>query len=711
MEKQLLLTDAQLASELAKCEYCEEKPCQTACPADCSPFEFIMAAKKGLPADFKRAAKKIMKNNPLGGVCGMVCPDRHCMAACSHKNFDGAVNIPAVQATVVQKARDLKVFDAYDKVKGTKGKVAVVGAGPAGLAAAAVLAQHGYKVDIYEQRKAAGGACNLIPEYRLSRAMLAADIKFVLGLGDIKLLTGKTVADPAKLARQYQAVVAAAGLWSPLKMNIPGEERAITALDYLSNPKKYNLKGAVAVIGGGATAADCAVTAKLRGAKRVEMFTLEKAGEMPLTAKEMNELLAEGIELTGRTRVTSISSAAKGLVLDTCKITLNGEKFSLRDLTEVAGSDQERAGFSAVIMAIGARRGLELKPAKGVYYAGDAANGPTTVVEAAAAGKNCALQVMAALEGKRAPKIDKPVKSYVELPGYVHTPVSLETKFFGRTIRSPFLLSAAPPSDGYEQMVKAYEAGWAGGIMKTAFWNVPIHIPAGYMKAFDATTYGNCDNVSGHSLARVTKECKKLVKEWPDRLTMLSTGGPVTGNDKTDRAGWQRNTRICEDAGAYGVEYSLSCPQGGDGTEGDIVSQNAALTAKIIDWIMEVSDPNVPKLFKLTAAVTSIYPILKAIKGVLAKYPKKKAGITLANTFPVVGFRAQPGKKNWEEAIVYGMSGEGVTPISYLTLTSAVPHGIEISGNGGPMDYKAAADFLAIGVKTVQFCTIVMKYG
>ncbi|MFH1351985.1 MAG: 4Fe-4S dicluster domain-containing protein, partial [bacterium] len=255
--------------------------------------------------------------------------------------------------------------------------------------------------------------------------------------------------------------------------------------------------------------------------------------------------------------------------------------------------------------------------------------------------------------------------------------------------------------------------GWAGGIMKTSFDGVPIHIPGEYMHTFSETTYGNCDNVSGHTLSRVCGEVRRLVKEFPDRLTMASTGGPVTGNDKEDRKGWQANTRKLEEAGVMGIEYSLSCPQGGDGTEGDIVSQNAALTAKIIGWIMEVSSPEIPKLFKLTGAVTSIVPIVRAIKEVLDKCPGKNAGITLANTFPVVDFRAgaRRGGKKWDEAIVFGMSGEGVAPISYNTLVNAMPVGLTISGNGGAMNYKQAAHFLAIGVKTVQFCTMPTKYG
>jgi dihydropyrimidine dehydrogenase (NAD+) subunit PreA len=259
-------------------------------------------------------------------------------------------------------------------------------------------------------------------------------------------------------------------------------------------------------------------------------------------------------------------------------------------------------------------------------------------------------------------------------------------------------------------MKKAYEAGWAGGIMKTAFDNVDIHIPGEYMIVFNEHTYGNCDNVSEHTIDRVCTEIKQLIAEYPDRLTMASTGGPVSGDDAADKAGWQSNTKKLEASGVMGIEYSLSCPQGGDGTHGDIVSQNAELTAKIIDWIMEVSQPNIPKLFKLTGAVTSIVPIIDAIKAVLDKYPHKQAGVTLANTFPTLAFRDKP-RGRWDEGVLFGMSGEGVLPISYLTISRASGRGVSISGNGGPMDYKGAADFLALGAETVQFCTIVEKYG
>jgi len=709
-----ILTDAQLRFEMSKCEYCEEKPCREACPAHCSPADFIRAAMVGETSDIARAAADIMTANPFGGVCGLVCPDRHCQAACVYKKFNSAVEIPSVQATLVAKAKALGVMPTMPAVTPSGKKVAVVGAGPAGLAAAAMLARHGHAVTVFERDEALGGSCRLIPEHRLPRDVLDSDIDFLLSLGDITVRHGQTVADPAALLGQgFDGVVAASGLTQPITLGVDGEEMALRGLEYLRHPEKHPLSGRrVMVVGGGATAVDCAVTAHLAGAAQVEMMCLERLDEMPLTARERGELLEHGIALTGRARLSAIHvNGGKVAGISTVKVDLpDGVAFVPSAVRDVLGSVQERSEFDAVIVAIGARRGLPRGDNPLVVYAGDFDVGPSTVVTAAAGGKNAALELDASLQGQARPNIPDRRKSFVRIPGYNTLPVPLTTNFFGRIIPSPFLLSAAPPSDGYEQMKKAYEAGWSGGIMKTAFDGVPIHIPGEYMHAFDRTTYGNCDNVSGHALERVCREVKQLVREWPDRLTAASTGGPVTGNDESDKLGWQSNTRKLEAAGAMAIEYSLSCPQGGDGTEGDIVSQNAALTAKIIDWVMSVGDPEVPKLFKLTAAVTSVAVILKAVKVVFDRYPNKKAGVTLANTFPTLFFR-KGEKKEWEEGIVVGMSGEGVTPISNLTLATVSNLGVTISGNGGPMDYKAAANFLALGARTVQFCTVAMKHG
>ncbi len=709
----LIMTPAQLNAELLRCEFCEEKPCREACPANCSPADFIMAARIGNASDIRRSAYEIMHANPLGGVCGMVCPDTLCMAACTHKKFDGAINIPLVQATIVERAKSLGGIPPFTKAKPKGMKVAVIGGGPAGLATAAALAQMGYAIEIFEASDRLGGMANLIPDHRLDKSVLKTDIEFVLSLGDITVKLGTPVKEPRVLLGQgFAAICVTAGLWKPIELGIENEASAIKMVDLLSKPSTYQFSGRVAVVGGGATAVDCAITARQRGAEHVEMFMLEKLAEMPLTIKERQELLDFDIEVNGRTQITRILTREGQISgLETRKVDLAaGKPFSPANVRPLEATTGIREGFNQVVIAIGMRPALSRDQAAGMFYAGDFANGPRTVVEASASGKNAAIEIDAFLTNKDKPVIAKATKSYSPLAGYTPVPVSLETGFFGRRIISPYLVSASPSSDGLEQVRQAYQAGWAGVVMKTAFDNIPIHIPGEYMFTFNEFTYANSDNVSGHSLDRVCREVGLLVKEWPDRLTMASTGGPVTGHDENDAKGWQANTRKLESAGAMGIEYSLSCPQGGDGTEGDIVSQNAVLTARIIDWIMQVGDPEIPKLFKLTAAVTSIVPILRAIRTVLDRYPHKKAGITLANSFPTLAFRPAPGR-SWEEGVVVGMSGEGVAPISYLTLAGAVPEGIEISGNGGPMDYKAAMNFLALGVKTVQFCTIVMKHG
>ena len=708
------LTSRQLQAELFRCEYCEEKPCKAACPSNCSPFDFIMAARLGNPSDLKRSAAEVMRHNPLGGVCGVVCPDTLCMAACTRKLFDGAINIPGIQATVVEKAKRLGGIPRFFTTKPNGMKVAVIGGGPAGLAATASLAQMGYAIDIFESRGRLGGMMNLMPDHRLNKQVVETDIDFILSLGEINVKTGSNVENPKELLTQgYHAVCIAAGLWKPISLGIENENLAIKMVDLLVNPKMYSFDGRVAVIGGGATAVDCAVTVLERGARHVELFMLEKLSEMPLTARERKELLDYDIEVNGRIRLSRIKKDGQSISgIETIKVQLPEDKsFSPSNVFDLPGTTSARNEINAIVVAIGMRSYLPLDQTDGVFYAGDILTGPTTVVEAVASGKNTAVEIDAYLKSQKKPLFENVRKSYYALPGFQSLPVSLTTDFFGHPIRSPYLLSAAPPTDGLEQMIKAYEAGWAGGVMKTAFDNVPIHIPGEYMFTFNPYTYGNADNVSGHTLDRVCREVEQLVKRWPDRLTMASTGGPVTGNDNADATVWQSNTKKLEAAGAMGIEYSLSCPQGGDGTEGSIVSQNAALTAKIIEWIMEVGFPDTPKLFKLTASVTSIVPIMRAIRQVLDKYPHKKAGVTLANTFPTLVFRPATGDHRWEEGVIVGMSGDGVTPISYLTLAQAVPEGIEISGNGGPVNYKAAMDFLALGVKTVQFCTVVMKQG
>ncbi|MDZ4122272.1 MAG: FAD-dependent oxidoreductase, partial [Candidatus Cloacimonadaceae bacterium] len=640
----MYLTDAQLKTEIERCEYCEEKPCKTACPCDCSPADFIMAAAKGKPSDYKRAAGIILSSNPLGGICGDVCPDYHCMKACSRTDFDTPINIPAVQSTIINKARELNQVPEYSSPTPNGKRIGIIGAGPAAIGSAITLIQSGYEVELFEADKRGGGAVNLIPDSRLHKEALINDLEFLKSAFSLKIHYNHPIENPDLLAAKYDALIVAAGLDNPIRLNIPGDEAAFYGMDILKNPQDYDLKQKRCAIVGGAIAADIALTAVNKGAAHVEMIVLESYPEMPLTKDEKEGLLSAGIHITNRTRITEVVSE-NGLVkgIRTCPVTLPaGETFHPSRIMDEAGATELFRSFDIVVFAVGNRPSIQVDQKK-YYVGGDMVNGPTTVVEAVAAGKNLAIKLDADLMKKPPIHIPKSTKSEFPISGWKKLPIDLKTDFFGRSMDSPFLLSAAPPTDGYEQMKKAYQAGWSGGIMKTAFDDLDIHIPGEYMFVFDDKTWANCDNVSDHPLKRVCSEIQQLVAEFPEKLTMASTGGPVTGNDDSDKKGWQSNTRLLEQSGVMGIEYSLSCPQGGDGTHGDIVAQNAELSAKIIDWVMEMSDPDIPKLFKLTGAVTAIYPIIDAIRQVFDRYPGKKAGVTLANTFPTLAFRDGQG--------------------------------------------------------------------
>ena len=538
----MILTDAQLFSEIRRCEYCENKPCKTACPCDCSPADFMMAASGGLASDFKRAAGIILSSNPLGGICGNVCPDYHCVQACSREKFDTPIQIPAVQAAIVRKARELGQVPQFMKPAPNGKKVAVIGAGPAGIGAAVSLYQLGYEAHIYDPEPL-GGQVNLIPAERMEAGVLLSDLMYLSETFNIPQ-TNRLINDPNTLLSEgYSAVVVAGGLNNPIRLDIPGDENAIYGFDILKNPGCFLFEGKRVALVGGAIAADQALIASRAKAAHVEMITLEAFNEMPLSKHEKDTLINAGVAFTHRTRICEIvNEEHKTIGIKTKPVVLpKGESFHPAKIVDEAGSTELFRPFDLVIIAVGNRppfAASKTKPKDShIYHCGDMANGPTTVVEAVASGKNTAIQLDADLRQQNYEMPAKPCKSCTPVLGWNKLPVALTTDFFGRKIDSPFILSAAPPTDGYEQMKKAYEAGWAGGIMKTAFDNLDIHIPGEYMFAWGdkGKTFANCDNVSDHPLDRVCEEIGRLIAEYPNKLTMASTGGPVTGDDESDK--------------------------------------------------------------------------------------------------------------------------------------------------------------------------------
>ncbi len=271
----------------------------------------------------------------------------------------------------------------------------VGGAGPAGLAAAAVLARKGYSVTVFESSDSVGGAAKLIPEARLPRAVIEKDWAFVKTLGDITLKPNRRVANPVDLLKDgYDGVIVAVGEPHSATMGIPGEDLAVSFMDYLKDPEKYKTEGNVAVLGGGAVATDCAVTAKDSGAQNVEMFVRRRVCDMRLTDGERAWLLEKTIDITSMTRVEKIEKTGDTYTLYTCKTRFNGTK-----LEDIPDTTIKRPDFARVVMAVGSKADPK-KEAERVVYAGDCNHGGSTIVEAVASGKNAANELHAAITGE-----------------------------------------------------------------------------------------------------------------------------------------------------------------------------------------------------------------------------------------------------------------------------------------------------------------------
>lgn len=374
-KKPLYLNKAQLKAELDRCLNCKTQPCMHACPVNCSPQEFINHAKEG---DFDGAVKTILRNNPLGQTCGLICPDKFCMKACIRNRIDFAVNIPKVQATILENYRREKESFAHIAPNGVK--VAVIGAGPAGLAASSVLAKAGCRVVLFEGRSQIGGALNLIPDERLPHEVIEKDWSYIFNPDLVELKLNHKVTDVLALKSEFDWVIVASGEPNLVNLGIEGEEYAVSYIEYLSNPKQYATTGKVAIIGGGNVAADCAFTAKAGGAAEVEMFVRRRIADMRISKAEHLELLEREIDISPMTSPDKIEP-------DSDKFTLYVHKNRFIDgkLTPIENSSLKLSGFSLVIKAIGSRADSKIED-EHIIYAGDCKTGGSTIVEAISSG-------------------------------------------------------------------------------------------------------------------------------------------------------------------------------------------------------------------------------------------------------------------------------------------------------------------------------------
>ncbi len=388
-------------------------PCASACPAGIDIPGYLRLIAQGKPDE---ACAVVLEKVPFPGILGRICM-RPCEAQCRRSEVNQSIAICALKRYAADQAGD--VFERNTKTADSTGKkVAVVGAGPAGLTAAFYLRKKGHEVTVYEARPKPGGMMRYgIPSYRLPEEILDQEIDRVLGIG-VELETEKRIGrdvDLEALRKDFDAVFLGTGLQESRKIELEGSdgEDVLWGVDYLSDVTEggnTELKDRVLVVGGGNVAVDVALTALRTGASDVTMACLEKREEMPANDWEIEQAVEEGVRLMpawGPGRILRDEGRVKGVELVQCASVFD-EKGNFcpafGELTETVDADQ-------VILAVGQAadlsfvQGTEVKVERGlvpvdeetmetgvpgVYAGGDVGNGPGAVIDAVAAGRRAA---------------------------------------------------------------------------------------------------------------------------------------------------------------------------------------------------------------------------------------------------------------------------------------------------------------------------------
>jgi len=423
--------------EATRCLNCKNKPCVAGCPVCVKIPEFITKVAAG---EFEEAFDIIKTTNCLPAVCGRVCPqESQCEEKCVRAIKGESVGIGRLERFVAD--YHMANSQAAPVVPASNGhKVAVIGAGPAGLTCASDLALLGYKVTIFEAFHMPGGVLVYgIPEFRLPKALVQKEIENLKVLG-VEIMTnmviGKVLSIDELFEEDFEAVFIGSGAGLPTFMKIPGENLigVYSANEYLTRAnlmKAYDNQydtpirnsKAVAVVGGGNVAMDAARTAKRLGAEKVYIVYRRSEAEMPARAEEEHHAKEEGIIFKNLNNPVSILGGENGEVtgMECVEMTLGEPDASgRRRPIEKAGSNFV-LDIDTAIIAIGTSpnplirnttAGLDTNnwgcivaddkmatSRKGVYAGGDTVTGAATVILAMGAGKTAAQSIDEYIKG------------------------------------------------------------------------------------------------------------------------------------------------------------------------------------------------------------------------------------------------------------------------------------------------------------------------
>ena len=399
VESELGLFDCVTAPCTAQCAVCQDVP----------EYAWLISQQR-----YDQALGVILSRNPLPNVTGYVC-NHLCQTRCTRNNYDEPVAIRALKRFAAEKGAQNPRPKAPDPIS----KVAVIGSGPSGLAAAYFLALNGVQVTIYEARDRPGGMLALAPTFRLPEAVVQKDIDRIRDLGvEIELAHPVTVPPERLLQQGYDAVYVGSGAQGDARLGIDGEagEGVYHALDFLERVRlgeRVPLGDKVLVIGGGNSAMDAIRSARRLTSGSATIVYRRTRQEMPADEDEIEDALEEGVLLHDLASPTRVILEGGRVVALECVQNELGEAGpdGRRRPSPIAGSEFQIAA-SSVIVAIGQvpdvtflegstvslrrNRTIAVEPETGlaggerVYAGGDAVRGPATIIEACADGRRVA---------------------------------------------------------------------------------------------------------------------------------------------------------------------------------------------------------------------------------------------------------------------------------------------------------------------------------
>ena len=401
-------------------------PCKTACPAHIAVQGYLKLAAQG---KYQEALALIRKDNPLPAICGRIC-NRRCEDACTRGTIDQAIAIDEVKNFLAQ--LDLKAETRYipPKVVPTlegefHEKIAIIGAGPAGLSCAFYLAEKGYKPTVFEKNEKPGGMLRYgVPSFKLEKDVIDGEIEVIKAMGvEIKcgIEVGKDVTIQQLREQGYKAFYIAIGCQGGRKAGIPGEdaEGVMTAVDFLrtvGGNEAYPVSGNAVVVGGGNVAIDVARTAHRCGADSVTMFCLEPREKMPASEEEIAEATEEGVSLNcgwGPKEILTENGKVTGIVFKRC-VSVWDESGRFSPTYDEA--DTKTVPCDRVFLSIGQSiqwgsllEGTKVELGRGngakadsltyqtaepdIFVGGDVYTGPKFAIDAIAAGREGAISI------------------------------------------------------------------------------------------------------------------------------------------------------------------------------------------------------------------------------------------------------------------------------------------------------------------------------